>query len=108
MLTCGPGWRGCKLAARMTSAPVTLADIRGKATIPVWPDAGQIIGLGRNASYAAAAAGSIPTLRFGNRLVVPTAKLLALLGIEDTGSPEQSPAHHLRAVTDAGENEPAA
>lgn len=38
-------------------------------------------GLGRSASYEAARRGDLPTLRVGNKLIVPTAKLRALLGL---------------------------
>jgi hypothetical protein len=42
-----------------------------KKTLSV-PEAGRIyFGLGRNASYAAAKRGEIPTLKFGSRLRVP-------------------------------------
>jgi hypothetical protein len=44
------------------------------------PEAGRLCGLGRDASYAAASRGEIPTLRFGRRVVVPTYRLLELLG----------------------------
>ena len=37
------------------------------------PEAGAKVGLGRNASYAAAARGEIPTIRFGRLLKVPKA-----------------------------------
>jgi hypothetical protein len=47
------------------------------------PDVGRICyGLCRNASYAAAARGDIPTIKIGNRLKVPTAKLPLQRGIE--------------------------
>ena len=35
------------------------------------PEAGKILGLGRNASYAAAQRGDIPTIRLGKLLRVP-------------------------------------
>lgn len=60
------------------------------------PEAGKLLGIGRDAAYRAAESGELPTLRFGRRIVVPTAKLLALLGL-DAGSnalatpPEVSP-----------------
>ena len=53
-----------------------------RPTIEV-PEAGRVFGLGRSASYAAAARGEIPTLRIGRRLVVPTAQLRRLLGLDD-------------------------
>ncbi|RFS87524.1 helix-turn-helix domain-containing protein [Actinomadura spongiicola] len=47
------------------------------------PDAGRIIGLSRAAAYDAARRGDIPTIRIGRRIVVPTARLLAMLGLEN-------------------------
>jgi hypothetical protein len=44
-------------------------------------DAGRVVGLGMNAAYAAAKAGTIPTLAFGGKRVVPTAKLKLMLGL---------------------------
>lgn len=44
-------------------------------------EAGELLGLSRSSAYRAAARGELPTLRFGRRLVVPTPRLLALLGI---------------------------
>lgn len=40
------------------------------------------LGIGRSTAYAAARDGSLPVLRVRNRLLVPTAKLLAMLGLE--------------------------
>jgi len=47
------------------------------------PTAGRLLGVGRNQAYAAAHNGELPTIQLGRRLVVPVAKLLALLGISD-------------------------
>lgn len=72
----------------------TLEDLSGRVTITV-PEAGQLLGIGRDAAYAAAHRGEIPTLKLGRRLVVPTHVLLRLLGItEDSqaGVPENSEA----------------
>jgi excisionase family DNA binding protein len=44
------------------------------------PEAGRIVGLGKNASYDAARRGELPTLRFGRRLRVPRATLERMLG----------------------------
>jgi excisionase family DNA binding protein len=49
-----------------------------KLTMTV-PEAGELLGVSRNAAYAAAAAGQIPTIRIGKRLLVPTAALRRLL-----------------------------
>jgi len=42
-------------------------------------EAGKALGLGRNAAYAAAKRGLIPTKRIGRRLVVPLAPLKRML-----------------------------
>jgi len=57
--------------------------IRGKATIPLWPDAARVLGVSRNVAYAAARKGTIPTLQLGRNIRVPVPKLLAMLGIVD-------------------------
>jgi excisionase family DNA binding protein len=43
------------------------------------PEAGRILGLNRNKAYAAAAAGEIPTIRFGKLLRVPKAAVDRLI-----------------------------
>src|SRR5207237_1746928 len=50
-----------------------------RMTVPVWPDAGQMLGLGRNATYDAVARGEIPVLRFGRRILVPRKALERLV-----------------------------
>jgi excisionase family DNA binding protein len=65
-----------------------LADIAGKATITV-PEAGQLLGIGRDAAYTAAGNGQIPTLRLGRSLRVPVPKLLELLGARPEIEPEE-------------------
>jgi excisionase family DNA binding protein len=50
------------------------------ATLTV-EEAAEILGVGRRTAYKAVAAGELPALRLGNRLVVPRAKLNAMLGI---------------------------
>ncbi len=52
-------------------------------TYRLWPDAGQMLGLGRSATYQAADRGDIPTVRVGNLRLVPKGKLHKMLGIED-------------------------
>jgi excisionase family DNA binding protein len=54
----------------LTSAVVTIEE------------AGRFLGLSRSAAYRAAARGEIPTILIGRRLLVPTAKLLAMVGID--------------------------
>jgi hypothetical protein len=48
------------------------------------PDAGKLIGLGKNASYDAAKSGTIPTLVIGGHRVVPKGLWLKKLGIDNT------------------------
>ena len=47
----------------------------------------QLLGISRSAAYRAAAAGQIPTVRIGRRLLVPTARLLEMLGFEPPADP---------------------
>jgi hypothetical protein len=56
-------------------------EILSKPTATV-PQAVRVLGIGKSAGYEAARTGQIPTLRFGRRLVVPTAWLREQLGIE--------------------------
>ena len=50
------------------------------ATITV-EEAGRILGIGRSAAYRAVARGEIPSIKIGNRVLVPLAKLCAILGL---------------------------
>lgn len=52
-----------------------------KVPVMTVPRAGRILGIGRSAAYAAAASGQLPTIRLGGRLLVPTARLRALVGL---------------------------
>lgn len=67
---------------------LTLDDIRGRATISI-PEAGQLLGIGRDAAYIAADRGQIPTLQLSRSRRVPVPKLLELLGVHvDSASAE--------------------
>jgi excisionase family DNA binding protein len=57
---------------------VNLDDLEGRGTISV-PEAGQLLGIGRNAAYDAVERGEIPTLRLGRTLRVPVPKLIEML-----------------------------
>jgi len=48
------------------------------------PDAGKMIGLGKNASYDAAKAGKIPVMEFGKQKIVPRLEWLKRIGAGDT------------------------
>jgi excisionase family DNA binding protein len=41
----------------------------------------ELLGVSRSVGYRAAASGDLPTLRWGRRLYVPSARLLELLGL---------------------------
>ena len=41
----------------------------------------ELLGVSRSAGYRAAATGDLPTVRWGRRLYIPTARLLELLGL---------------------------
>jgi len=49
------------------------------------PEAGAILGLGRNASYEAVQRGDIPAIRLGKKLRVPKAVLERMLSGAETG-----------------------
>jgi hypothetical protein len=45
------------------------------------PEAGRLLGLGRNAAYAAAQRGDLPTIRIGKLLLVPKVLLHRMVGL---------------------------
>ena len=56
-------------------------DPKSRPTLSV-EEAAEVLGIARSSAYQAAQRGEIPTLRFGRRLRVPTAQLVAMLGQE--------------------------
>ena len=68
------------------------------------PEAGRLLGLGRNAAYDAAKRGDIPTLRIGRLLVVPKLPFHRMLGITDIAHAAEAPAIIAKLST-AGEGE---
>jgi hypothetical protein len=59
-------------------------ELETKHTVPLWPTAGMALGSGRNTTYKAFAKGQIPgAYRVGNKIMVATAPLRRLLGIEE-------------------------
>jgi excisionase family DNA binding protein len=66
------------------------------------PEAGRLLGLGRNAAYDAAKRGDIPTLRIGRLLLVPKIPFHRMLGM--TGTVTATPTE----MTDAGAKLPTA
>ena len=57
----------------------TKLQITQRLTLNLWPDVGQMLGLSRPSTYAAAKRGEIPVIRFGKRLLVPKAAIERLL-----------------------------
>lgn len=65
------------------AAVVSFEDLRNLPPTISVPHAGKLLGLGKAAAYGAAATGELPTIKFGRRLFVPTARLLKLLGLAE-------------------------
>lgn len=57
----------------------------GERLVYTIPEAGRLLGLGRNAAYQAAKRGDIPTIRVGRLLRVPKGPLHRLVGAEVSG-----------------------
>jgi hypothetical protein len=53
------------------------------AVLPLWPETGRALDLGRSATYAAAKNGEIKTIRFGRLQKVPTAWLRKKLELDE-------------------------
>lgn len=47
----------------------------------------EVLGLSRQSAYEGVKRGEIPSIRVGRRLIVPTAQLMRLLGVEDPVRP---------------------
>lgn len=47
------------------------------------PEAGKLLGIGRNAAYAAAERGQIPTIKLGKLLRVPRIAIEKMIGIDN-------------------------
>ncbi|HMF83596.1 MAG TPA: helix-turn-helix domain-containing protein [Acidimicrobiia bacterium] len=62
-----------------------LPDPRTEPTISV-QRAAQVIGVSRGSAYEGVRRGEIPSIRIGHRLLVPTAALLRLVGLEQSPS----------------------
>jgi excisionase family DNA binding protein len=51
-------------------------------------EAGEKLGISRSLAYAGVANGTIPSVRVGRRILVPTGALLAMLGTVNSSDPE--------------------
>lgn len=71
-------------AARTLGAHVSAASeaLNMRLTLTV-DEAADVLGVSRDVAYRCVESGDIPSLRLGRRIVVPTAKLLALLGVDE-------------------------
>jgi len=78
--TLRPEITGRKRQVRSTKKPLS-----DRLTFTV-PEAGRLLGLGRNAAYEAAKRGDIPILRIGRLLLVPKIPLHRMLGITATAT----------------------
>ncbi len=54
------------------------------------PEAAEALGIGRNAAYEAARTGQLPTIRIGERILVPVAALERMLRVEQRKEPEKA------------------
>jgi hypothetical protein len=56
--------------------------------VPVWPEGGRALGLGRTKTYELVRTGEFPCrlLRLGSSIKVPRVELFRLLGLADDGS----------------------
>lgn len=59
-----------------------LDEARRLPTVITVERAGRLLGMGRSAAYEAARRGDLPTIRWGRRLLCPTARVLELLGLD--------------------------
>jgi hypothetical protein len=67
---------------------LSLKEIKDRATIPLWPDAGRLLELSKNSTYKAARAGEIPgVLRFGRKYVVAVPAFLRWLECSNRDKP---------------------
>jgi excisionase family DNA binding protein len=61
---------------------VNVSDLRKRATVTC-PEAAALIGVSKTSYYEAVRRGELPGIRIGRRIVVPSAQLLRVLGIEE-------------------------
>lgn len=59
--------------------PITVDEARARPTIRA-DEAAYLLGVSTDAVYRAAETGQLPALRVGRRVLIPTARLLELLG----------------------------
>lgn len=62
-----------------------MSDHQCSATMTV-EEAGQLLGISRRSAYRAAAAGHLPVIRLGRRILIPTAKLQRLVRLDQAST----------------------
>jgi excisionase family DNA binding protein len=72
--------RPSQVNADSVAAEITLEVAELPPTISV-EHAAKLLGVSRSSAYRAAANGQLPTISFGRRLLVPTSRLLEMLGL---------------------------
>ena len=60
----------------------TMAILDDQATLTV-DEAAHLLGISRGTAYSAVHSGDLPSIRFGTRLVIPSAALKRLLGVDN-------------------------
>ena len=73
--------------ARTSDLPCDVGSLQERwrelpATLPLWPQAGKLLGLSRAATFRAAARGDFQVVTLGRRKLALTVPLLKLLGLE--------------------------
>jgi len=68
------------MVKKMTK-PEALPVVETEPTVSV-ERAGRLLGISRGSAYEAVHQGQIPSIKIGHRIVVPTAALLRLLGLD--------------------------
>jgi excisionase family DNA binding protein len=76
--------RPSRVTADSVAAEMTLEVAELPPTISV-ECAAKLLGVSRSSAYRAAANGQLPTISFGRRLLVPTHRLLEMLGLPVEG-----------------------
>jgi hypothetical protein len=88
VLPASPGGRLPAGAAAVVTQALTLAEVAALPAVTDLVTAGRALGIGRTKSYELARAGEFPcpVIRSGGSWLVPTAGLLAVLGLPVPGS----------------------
>jgi excisionase family DNA binding protein len=64
---------------------MTIEEARRLPTVLTVAEAGRLLGVHRSRAYELVADGTIPVIRYGRGMRVPTAKVLKMLGLEPEG-----------------------